>query len=164
MAVRIFRVQPSIPAHGKLFVVSKDLPAMLKLELNSQDDAANGSLSKALSPEERGRKVYQSKCKLCHGAELAGQPPAVPSLINVCSRLGADEVRAIVTRGRGQMPAISTLSDAALDSLMAYVLHPERAPASAPEESAGNAVGGTSSKVPPRKAPLSKQLRFHVCQ
>ena len=148
------------PAHGKLFVVSKDLPAMLKLELHSQDDAADGSLSKALSPEERGRKVYQSKCKLCHGAELAGQPPAVPSLINVSSRLGADEVRAIVTRGRGQMPAISTLSDAALDFLIAYVLHPERAPASAPEESAGNAVGGTSSKVPPEKLRYRSSFGF----
>ncbi len=148
------------PAHGKLFVVSKDLPAMLKLELNSRDDAADGSLSKARSPEERGRNVYQSKCKLCHGAELAGQPPAVPSLINVGSRLGADEVRAIVTRGRGQMPAISTLSDAALDSLVAYVLHPERAPASAPEESAGNAVGGTSSKVPPEKLRYRSSFGF----
>jgi quinoprotein glucose dehydrogenase len=148
------------PAHGKLFVVSKDLPAMLKLELNSQDDAADGSLSKALSPEERGRKVYQSKCKLCHGAELAGQPPAVPSLVNVSSRLGADEVRAIVTRGRGQMPAISTLWEAALDSLVAYVLHPERAPASAPEESAGNAVGGTSSKVPPEKLRYRSSFGF----
>src|SRR4051812_24277719 len=148
------------PAHGKLFVVSKDLPAMLKLELNSQDDAADGSLSKALSSEERGRKVYQSKCKLCHGAELAGQPPAVPSLVNVGSRLGADEVRAIVTSGRGQMPAISTLSDAALDSLVAYVLHPERAPASAPEESAGNVVGGTSSKVPPEKLRYRSSFGF----
>ena len=148
------------PAHGKLFVVSKDLPAMLKLELNSRDDAADGSLSKDRSPEERGRNVYQSKCKLCHGAGLAGQPPAVPSLINVGSRLGADEVRSIVTRGRGQMPAISTLSDAALDSLVAYVLHPERAPASAPEESAGNAVGGTSSKVPPEKLHYRSSFGF----
>jgi quinoprotein glucose dehydrogenase len=147
------------PAHGKLFVVSKDLPAMLKLELSSQDEAADGSLPKGGSPEERGRKVYQSKCKLCHGAELAGQPPAVPSLINVGSRLGADEVRAIVTRGRGEMPAISTLSDAALDSLVAYVLHPERALASAPEESAGNAVG-TTAKVSPEKLRYRSSFGF----
>ena len=57
------------------------LPSMLKLELNSRDDAADGSLSKARSPEERGRNVYQSNCRLCHGAGLAGQPPAVPSLV-----------------------------------------------------------------------------------
>ena len=148
------------PAHGKLFVVSKDLPAMLKLELNSQDDAADGSLSKARSPEERGRNIYQSKCKLCHGAEFAGQPPAVPSLINVGSRLGADEVRAIVTHGRGQMPAISTLSDAALDSLVAYVLHPERAPAFVAGESTGQADGGTSSAVPPEKLRYRSSFGF----
>ena len=61
-----------------------------------------------------------------------GQPPAVPSLVDIESRLSADEVRAIVTRGRGQMPAISPLSDAALDFLVAYVLHPKRAPATGP--------------------------------
>jgi quinoprotein glucose dehydrogenase len=58
------------------------------------------------------------------------------------------------------MPAISTLSDAALDFLIAYVLHPERAPASAPEESAGNAVGGTSSKVPPEKLRYRSSFGF----
>ena len=98
------------PAHGKLFVVSKDLPAMLKLELNSQDDAANGSLSKALSPEERGRKVYQWRSANCvTGTSWQGSLRLCRILINVSSRLGADEVRAIVTRGRGQMPAISNL-------------------------------------------------------
>jgi len=140
------------PAHGKLLVVSKDLPCLLKLELSSRE-AADASPS-------RGRKIYESRCKLCHGAELAGQPPAVPSLIDVTSRLSGDEVRAIVTHGRGQMPAISPLSDAALDSLVAYVLHPERAPASAPEQVAEDSARGITSTAPPEKLRYRSSFGF----
>ncbi|HET9305283.1 MAG TPA: pyrroloquinoline quinone-dependent dehydrogenase [Candidatus Sulfotelmatobacter sp.] len=145
------------PAHGKLFVVSKDLPCLLKLELDSRSEAPASS-PKGHSPEERGREVYQSRCKLCHGAELAGQPPAVPSLINLGSRLSGDDVRAIVTRGRGPMPAISSLSDATLDALVAYLLHPERA--SAPEEAAGNITGGTMSNAPPERLRYRSSFGF----
>ncbi len=113
------------PEHGVLFVVSKDLPSMLKLELNATEAVAAGS-----SAEEKGRAVYQSDCILCHGAGLAGQPPAVPSLVDVRSRLTPDQIRALVTHGRGLMPASSKLDDANLDSLLAYLSHPERATAS----------------------------------
>ena len=147
------------PAHGKLFVVSKDLPCLLKLELDSRGEAP-ASLPKGRSPEQRGRKVYQSRCKLCHGAELAGQPPAVPSLKDVGSRLSGDDVRAIVTRGRAPMPAMSSLSDAALDSLVAYLFHPDRATASSPEEAAGNIPGGTTSNAPPEKLRYRSSFGF----
>lgn len=146
------------PAHGKLLVVSKDLPCLLKLEL-SLPEAAGASPPDGRSPEDRGRKIYESKCKLCHGAELAGQPPAVPSLIDVTSRLSADEVRAIVAHGRGQMPAIS-LPDAALDSLVAYVFHPERAPASAPEQGAENSARGITLSAPPEKLRYRSSFGF----
>lgn len=138
------------PGRGKLFVVSKDLPSLLKLELSSPDEALEASLSEADSAEERGRKVYQSRCKLCHGAELAGQPPAVPSLIAIGARLGTEDVRAIVTHGRGLMPASSPLSEAALESLVQYVLHPERVPTSR-QEDAGSTATGAQSKAPPEK-------------
>jgi quinoprotein glucose dehydrogenase len=49
------------PVHGKLFVVSKDLPALLNLAPSSYD-AADASFPPDRSPEERGRHVYESKC------------------------------------------------------------------------------------------------------
>lgn len=148
------------PAHGKLFVVSKDLPCLLKLELSVQDEVADEQLPKGRSPEERGGKVYASRCKLCHGSELAGQPPAVPSLVGIASKLSANDVRGIVTQGRGQMPAISPLSDAALDSLVAYVLHPERAPASLPEKAAATYAGGAMSMGRPEKLRYRSSFGF----
>jgi len=147
------------PAHGKLVVVSKDLPCLLKLEL-SVHEAADASPPRGRSAEERGRTIYESQCKLCHGAELGGQPPAVPSLIDVTSRLSGDEVRAIVTHGRGPMPAISPLSDAALDSLVAYVLHPERAPASAAGQVAENSARGITLTDPPEKLRYRSSFGF----
>jgi quinoprotein glucose dehydrogenase len=135
------------PAHGTLFVISKDLPSLLKLERNASEQVSEGS-----SPEEKGRAVFQSNCRLCHGADRAGQPPAVPSLVDVGWRLTADQIRAAVTHGSGPMPAFPKLSDAALDSLFAYLSHPERAPAST---STGNGAdpesGAPSVSLPPEK-------------
>ena len=76
------------PGHGFLYVVSKDLPAMLKLELDEAEEASATS-----SPEQRGRAVFATNCRLCHGADLKGQPPAVPSLVDIGSRLSPKEIR-----------------------------------------------------------------------
>jgi quinoprotein glucose dehydrogenase len=58
------------------------------------------------------------------------------------------------------MPAISPLSDAALDSLVAYVLHPERAPASAPEQVAEDSARGITSTAPPEKLRYRSSFGF----
>jgi quinoprotein glucose dehydrogenase len=115
--------------------VSKDLPAMLKLELDESEEVAATS-----SPEERGRAVFATNCRLCHGADLTGQPPAVPSLVDIGSRRTPQEIRAIVRQGDGPMPAFSRLSDADLNSLLAYLSNPGRAPAPAATESANKAT------------------------
>jgi quinoprotein glucose dehydrogenase len=135
------------PVHGKLIVVSKDLPCLLKLELSAQNEAEDGQLQPSRISEKQGRRIYDSRCRLCHGAALGGQPPAVPSLVGIRSRLNSDDLRTVITRGRGRMPAISSLSDPALDSLVAYVLHPEKAPtpaAEAPDNSAARATPSVS--------------------
>jgi quinoprotein glucose dehydrogenase len=111
----------SDPEHGLLYVVSKDLPAMLKLELDQKAEASGGS------PEQQGRSVFVANCQLCHGADLKGQPPGVPALIDVGSRLPVKEIRATVRQGKGPMPAFAALKDPELDALLAYLQHPERA-------------------------------------
>lgn len=131
------------PAHGKLFVVSKDLPSLLKLELTPEETVRDGS-----SPEERGHAVFQANCRLCHGSDLKGQPPVVPSLVGIGSRLSDEQVRGVVTHGRGPMPAFSKISGPELDALLAYVLHPERAPATT---STTDAPASNSTSLPPEK-------------
>jgi quinoprotein glucose dehydrogenase len=109
------------PANGDLYVVSKDLPAMLKLQLAAQ-------VSRTGSPAERGRSLFAANCSLCHGANREGSPPAIPSLIDVGSRLSDDHIQSVVIHGQGPMPSFSQLSANDLTSLLTYLKHPELAP------------------------------------
>jgi quinoprotein glucose dehydrogenase len=143
------------PERGTLFIVSKDLPSMLKLELNPMEEVSAGS-----APEEKGRAVFQSNCRLCHGADLAGQPPAVPSLVGVGSRLNTDQIRAVVTHGRGPMPAFPRLSHAALDSLLAYLSNPERPNAEHVHSGPALTTGTTSASLPPEKLRYRSSFGF----
>jgi quinoprotein glucose dehydrogenase len=137
------------PSNGTLFVVSKDLPSLLKLELDTAENVVQAS-----SQEEHGRAVFHSQCRLCHGNDLQGQPPAVPSLVEVGEKMSGDEVRAVVTHGRGPMPAFSKLSPAELSSLVAYLLHPERAAANSASD-----VSATSQKTPASVPPEKLHYR-----
>ena len=143
------------PEHGILFVVSKDLPSMLKLELNAAEQAAAGS-----SAEENGRVVYQSTCRLCHGADRTGQPNAVPSLVDIGSRLPADQIRAVVTHGRGPMPAAAKLSDVDLDSLLAFLAHPERVSGPLPGTGSAPQAEVASANLPPEKLRYRSSFGF----
>lgn len=109
------------PNSGMLYVVSKDLPAMLKLEPElTNEKPLRGS------PEHQGLALFQMKCALCHHADLKGQPPAVPSLLAVKNRLTVDQVKNIVTHGQGLMPASSGLSQQDLDHLVAFLFGDHR--------------------------------------
>ncbi|RXH54654.1 PQQ-binding-like beta-propeller repeat protein [Granulicella sibirica] len=110
------------PTNGNMYVISKDLPAMLKLELAT-------AVSHAGSPEAQGRSIFAANCSICHGADRAGKPPAIPSLVDVDSRLGKDRIESVVRHGQGPMPAFAKLSDADLHSLLAYLAKPDLAPA-----------------------------------
>ncbi|HEX4808210.1 MAG TPA: PQQ-binding-like beta-propeller repeat protein [Bryobacteraceae bacterium] len=110
------------PHEGKLYVVSKDLPAMLKLQLSTAAQSQAGS-----SPEDQGRAVFASNCQLCHGVDLKGHPPGTPSLVGLEDRLNADEIKSTVRHGKGQMPAFPQLSEGELSDLLSYLRHPESA-------------------------------------
>lgn len=56
-------------------------------------------------PETLGKIVYIQNCQMCHQATLAGQPPSIPSLVDVVGRIGADRVRTTVREGSAPMPA-----------------------------------------------------------
>ena len=109
------------PLHGMLYVVAKDLPAMLKLEReNDLPPPANGS------PEQQGLALYQKKCQICHHADLKGQPPSVPSLVNVGARLNREQVQSIVVHGQGLMPGNASLSSTDMAHLTAFLFRKDQ--------------------------------------
>ena len=106
------------PTTNVLYVQSKNAPAMLKLEAKRPKMEIKGS------PATKGQILYIQNCQACHTSELTGQPPAVPSLIDIVSRVGADRIRSIVTNGSSPMPSFAGLSSEDLDSLIAYLKAP----------------------------------------
>jgi quinoprotein glucose dehydrogenase len=106
------------PTTNVLYVQSKNAPAILKLAAKRPRMEIKGS------SETKGQLLYIQNCQTCHTSELTGQPPAVPSLVEVVSRVGADRIRSVVTNGASPMPSFPDLSPEDLDSLIAYLSAP----------------------------------------
>lgn len=68
-----------------------------------------------------GRAAFENNCAVCHGASAQGRG-AAPSLIGVSDRHTANEIAAIIRRGRAGMPSFDArLSDAEIDDVVAFL-------------------------------------------
>lgn len=160
------------PTKGSLFVLSMDLPCMLKLEREE-----TRAPSPDETPEQQGHFLYESNCRLCHGADLKGLPPAIPSLVDVGARLKSEQIEAAIRQGRGPMPAFAKLSDEDVRNLMSFLLNPSAAsstPSRADAKSAPDAGSGpvhylsgfgfmmTSMGVPAIKPPWASLTAYDL--
>jgi quinoprotein glucose dehydrogenase len=123
------------PADGTLYVISMDLPCMLKLEREQTRRASPGE-----SLEQEGHFIFESNCRLCHGTDLKGLPPAIPSLVKIGTRLNRVEIESVVRQGRSSMPGFPNLPEAEVQSLIAFLLNPAGASALPSQPSAPPAV------------------------
>lgn len=81
--------------------------------INSNDVAWTGGLTK-VDPKlgaTPGAFLYQDVCSACHGADRKGSPPEFPSLVDIGSRMSADEIRQVMNSGKGRMPAFPAIPD-----------------------------------------------------
>ena len=111
------------------------------LYINANDVAWTGSVLPTVNGGGLGSALYQQNCSSCHGPERKGSPPAIPSLVDVSSRLSGDEVASVIRNGRGRMPPFSTIQSYFLSALITY--------ATTGEESTGAA-----HSAPPARATL----------
>jgi quinoprotein glucose dehydrogenase len=81
------------------------------LYINANDVGLTESLTKHDPNASTGSSVYMSHCSGCHGANRAGSPPEIPSLIGVQSRLTALQLTNTIQVGRGRMPAFPELAN-----------------------------------------------------
>jgi quinoprotein glucose dehydrogenase len=128
------------PASGTVYVLGKDMPSILKLVPAGESLTSNagglipdrprtgrgGAPAIQTTSERRGRTVYEQSCQVCHGPDLKGDRG--PQVDNAVSRLGAAATRTVITKGKGGMPPMPSLSPALLDDLMAFLTKPEAAP------------------------------------
>jgi quinoprotein glucose dehydrogenase len=108
------------PARGWVYVVSKDLPAMLKLTLPTTVATNN-------TDESRGAALFATNCSTCHGSDRAGRPPAIPSLIDIDKRISSEMLQSTVHYGKGLMPAQAFLTTGEIANIRAYLLKPQLA-------------------------------------
>ena len=109
----------SNPTDGTVYVISYDIPAIMRL-LTPQEAAARGNRGGGGGAAGAGLGVFQQNCQLCHGADRSGTPNGA-SLIGVASRLSVEEMRSAVMNGKGRMPPMPHLSTTDIDVVVAYL-------------------------------------------
>lgn len=77
--------------------------------------------------ENVGKSVYTNYCGNCHGLDRKGNPPAIPSLLEVKEKYSLDSLDLLLQKGRGAMPSFAHISDENRKIIVDYLL--DKAPA-----------------------------------
>jgi quinoprotein glucose dehydrogenase len=92
------------------------------LYVNANDIAWTGTLAET-TEQKSAKGVYMGQCSMCHGENLAGSPPALPSLLGVGNRLSFYQIATTIMEGKGRMPAFPNLSEAQIDAVIDFVVN-----------------------------------------
>jgi len=109
----------SNPSDGTVYVISYDIPAIMRL-LTPEEEAARGARGGRGGAGGAGFAVFQRDCQACHGADRSGTPNGA-SLIGVGGRLSAEEMRSTVMNGKGRMPPLPHLTASDVDAVVTYL-------------------------------------------
>jgi len=93
--------------------------------VNANDIAWTGRLAEtnpAEAEQNSPKGLYISQCSICHGENMAGSPPAIPSLVVAGKRLSGEEITETIKNGKGRMPGFSNLRDDQISMLVSYVM------------------------------------------
>jgi quinoprotein glucose dehydrogenase len=95
-------------------------PETSVLYVNANDVAWTGALAEN-TPGSSPKATYMTQCSICHGENMAGSPPAMPSLIGLADRLSRGQIGATIRNGKGRMPGFPNLDDTQLYGLIEFV-------------------------------------------
>jgi quinoprotein glucose dehydrogenase len=109
------------PQKGMVFVVGVNQVAILKLEDVAKRTLEPGRGGGGNAALQAGFAVYQQYCTGCHGANLLGALPGVPTLVGITDRRGEDAIKAVITGGQGQMRPVSSITEPELNSVIVYL-------------------------------------------
>jgi quinoprotein glucose dehydrogenase len=109
------------PTAGLLYVVSKDHPAMLKLDPDGEQ-----RIPPPGEPVARGQYLYDVYCHSCHSLGTGDTRRAVSSLAGVGRKLSREQIAAAIQQGVGPMPAFAEISDEDVDLLVTYLNDPPK--------------------------------------
>jgi quinoprotein glucose dehydrogenase len=105
------------------------------LYVNANDLAWTSSLAENQAGNS-GRQLYARNCANCHGDDMRGAPPQLPSLVGVGEKKNSEEIAAIVRQGAGRMPSFPNLGQQDVAALVRYILSGENKELAAAESAA----------------------------
>ena len=76
--------------------------------------------------QDPGAAAYAKNCAVCHGAQRQGNPPTVPSLIDIGHRMPEDKIADLIHTGKGGMPAFANLQGGELTALLHFLTTSEQ--------------------------------------
>ena len=89
--------------------------------VNSNEMAWTASLFE--DKGERGAKaIYLSQCAVCHGENMRGAPPDIPSLAGIGDRRSPGDIATTIRGGKGRMPGFPNLYEDQLSGLVEFLL------------------------------------------
>ena len=121
----LFGTTSAEPSSGMVYVVGQNNPALIRLYKPGEGPRGGGGGGNrgAANPALPGEAIYQRQCRQCHGENREGSG-TVPSLLTLAGRQDAAAIGAVVTNGRGQMPANAQLGPEEMDQLITFLLSP----------------------------------------
>jgi quinoprotein glucose dehydrogenase len=90
------------------------------LYVNANDLAWTSSLAENRTGSS-GRQLYLRDCAGCHGDDMAGAPPQIPSLAGIGAKRSRDEITGVIRQGAGRMPSFPDLSQTELTALEQFI-------------------------------------------
>jgi quinoprotein glucose dehydrogenase len=88
--------------------------------INSNEMAWTGALAPNTG-ENSPRGIYMSQCGVCHGENMAGSPPAMPSLVGIGDRLSSKQLATNIKTGKGRMPSFPNLTEDQVSALIEFL-------------------------------------------
>lgn len=110
---------------GQLSLPMKSVTIVILLTLILVPCKLAGSQGNAAA----GQSLFISQCSICHGADASGRTPMAKSLgvtipdyrSKQVQTLTDQEIRKVITEGKGSMPPVGNLSDSDITNLIAFI-------------------------------------------
>ena len=115
---------------GIMYVHSTELPWSLTM-IDVAGEPISGN-----SQDAAGRAVYNKNCLSCHGAELQGNGPSFPALLDISKKYNEKSLLRIVENGKNMMPGFRQLSATEKKALTAFLLQRKADPVSVTDAAA----------------------------
>lgn len=92
--------------------------------INANDVAWTGALAENTGSNSPNG-LYLGQCGICHGENMTGSPPAMPSLVGVADRLTPAQIATTIKSGKGRMPGFPNLTEDRIFALVGYLMSGE---------------------------------------